>query len=103
VAVVFGSVELDLREAEVADGVSEIEVLAVLGSCEVIVPPGVRVECNGSAMVGSFEVKMSGAPDFPPNAPVVRIKGSAYFSSVEAMIKPIGKRELRAERKLLGG
>lgn len=101
-AIVLGNVTLDLREAEIADGVSEIEVMAVFGNCEVIVPPGVRVECGGAGFFGNFEVKMTGAPDFPPGAPIVRIRGSAYFSNVEAMVKAVGRRELRAERKLLG-
>ena len=100
VAAVMGSVELDLREAEMGEGVSEIEVLAVFGSVEVFVPVGVRVECVGQSLVGSFEMRLSGVPDFPPGAPTVRIKGSAYFSSVEVVVKPIERKQLRAEERL---
>jgi hypothetical protein len=100
VAAVLGSAELDLREAEIGEGVSEIEVLAIFGSVEVFVPVGVRVECVGQALLGSFEVRMSGVPDFPPGAPTVRIKGSAYCSSVEVVVKPIERKQLRAEEKL---
>ena len=103
VAAIFGNVELDLREAEIAEGVSEIEILGVFANVEVTVPPGVRVESVGHAFLGNFELRMRGAPDFPPDAPVIRIRGSAYFATVEAAIKVIGRRELRAERKLLGG
>ena len=60
VASIMGSAELDLREAEIGEGVSEIEVMAVFGSVEIFVPVGVRVEVVGEAMMGSFELRMSG-------------------------------------------
>ncbi|MEP7347606.1 MAG: LiaF domain-containing protein [Gemmatimonadaceae bacterium] len=100
VATIMGSAELDLREAEIGEGVSEIEVMAVFASVEITVPAGVRVECVGHAIMGTFELQMSGAPDFPPGAPVIRVKGTAYFSSVEVMVKPLSRKQLRAKEKL---
>lgn len=100
VASVMGSAELDLREAEFGEGVSEIEVLAVFGNVEISVPVGVRVECVGESMMGSFELRMSGAPEFPPDAPTLRVRGSAYFSNVEVMVKALSRKQLRAERRL---
>lgn len=100
VAAVMGSAELDLREAAFAEGVSEIEVMAVLGNVEIFVPVGVRVECSGEALAGNFEVRMSGAPDVAPGAPVLRIRGSAYFANVEVVVKGVDKKMLRAEEKL---
>lgn len=100
VAAVMGSLELDLREAEIAAGVSEIEVRAVFGSIEIFVPVGVRVECTGHALLGSFETRMSGVPDFPEGAPTIRVRGAAYASSVEVVVKPIGRKQLRAEERL---
>lgn len=103
VAAIFGSAEIDLREAEIAEGVSEVEVFAVFGSVEVFVPVGVRVECTGHALLGSFETRMSGVPDFAPNAPTIRVKGSAYGASVEVVVKPITRKQLRAEERLRAG
>ena len=100
VATVLGSAELDLREAEIAEGVTEIEVFAVFGSVEIFVPIGVRVECTGHSLLGSFETRMSGVPDFPPGAPTIRVRGSAYASSVEVVVKPIGRKQLKAEERL---
>jgi len=100
VASVMGSAELDLREAEFGEGVSEIEVLAVFGNVEISVPVGVRVECVGQALMGSFELRMSGVPDFPPDAPTLRVKGSAYLSNVEVTVKALSRKQLRAERRL---
>jgi hypothetical protein len=100
VASIMGSAELDLREAEIGAGVSEIEVLCIFGSVEIFVPVGVRVECVGQALMGSFELRMSGVPDFPPDAPTVRVKGSAYMASVEVLVKALSRKQLRAEKKL---
>ncbi len=100
VAAIMGSAELDLREAEIGEGISEIEVMAIFGSVEIHVPVGVRVECLGEALMGSFELRMSGVPDFPPNAPTVRVTGTAYFSSVEVVVKALSRRQLRAQEKL---
>ena len=103
VAALMGNVELDLREAEISSGVSEIEVFALFGNCEVYVPVGVRVESVGDGFAGNFELRMEGAPDYPPDAPVVRIKGTAYFANVEAVVKGPSRRQLKAQKKLRGG
>jgi hypothetical protein len=103
VATFMGSVVLDLREAEISYGVSEIEVFALFGNCEVYVPAGVRVEHMGDALAGNFELRMDGAPEIPPDAPIIRIRGMVYFSNVEAIVKGLSRRQLRAQKKLLGG
>ncbi|MBV6520117.1 MAG: hypothetical protein MNPFHGCM_00222 [Gemmatimonadaceae bacterium] len=102
VASIMGSAELDLREAEIGEGVSEIEVMAVLGSVEIFVPVGVRVECVGDSLMGSFELRMSGVPEFPPDAPTIRVKGSAYLASVEAVVRGLSRKQRRAEKRLRG-
>jgi hypothetical protein len=84
--VFMGNVELDLRDATFAPGVSEIEVSATLGNVEITMPPGVRVECIGSAFLGSFESRLrttqsSGAA--AASDTIVRVLGRAILSSVD--------------------
>jgi hypothetical protein len=50
---VCGSADLDLREAVLARGVTEIHVLALFGSVEVRVPAWLDVELAASAILGS--------------------------------------------------
>lgn len=100
VASVLGSVELDLREADLASGVSEIEVFALFGSVEITVPVGVRVECVGQAMLGNFESQLIGILELPADAPTLRIRGTAYLSSVEVTVKHLTRKQLRAEERL---
>jgi hypothetical protein len=103
VATFMGSVVLDLREAELSSGVSEIEIFALLGNCEIYVPAGVRVEQLGDGFAGNFELRMDGAPEIPPDAPVIRIRGMVYFSNVEAIVKGLSRRQLRKQQKMLRG
>jgi hypothetical protein len=55
--IALGSAKLDLRQAEVAAAEVNLHVRTVLGSVKVWVPRGVRVEIEGSTVVGSRKVK----------------------------------------------
>lgn len=85
VRVIMGNVELNLRDATFAPGVSEIEVSAAMGNVEISVPAGVRVECTGSALLGSFESRLrdASASAAAASGTVVRVTGRAFMSSVE--------------------
>jgi len=102
----FGSAELDLREADLPPGVTEIKVKAALGSVEIYVLPGTRVQMECSAILGSAELD---EPSVPPasDGPVVRITGLVVLGSVEVHERLVGEgawsgwRRRRAARKAL--
>jgi hypothetical protein len=82
----LANVELDLRDATFAPGVSEIEVSATMCNVEITMPPGVRVECTGSAFLGSFESRLRFTPASGAAAAsdtIVRVLGRAILSSVD--------------------
>jgi Domain of unknown function (DUF1707)/Cell wall-active antibiotics response 4TMS YvqF len=83
---IMGGVELDLRDATLSAGVTEIEVLAVMGGVVVTVPPTVRLECDGFAFMGGFEDQLNQPASGDPNAPVVRLTGLAFMGGVEARV-----------------
>lgn len=86
-AVAFiGGIELDLREAALGPGVTEIRALAVMGGIVVTVPPNVRLECDGFAFMGGFEDQLKQAASGDPDAPVVRLTGFAFMGGVEARV-----------------
>ena len=90
-AVAFmGGIELDLRDATLGPGVTEIEVLAVMGGVVVTVPPNVRLECDGFAFMGGFEDQLKHPASGDPNAPAVRLTGFAFMGGVEARVLPPG-------------
>ena len=86
-AAVFGNIELDLREAEISEGITEIEIMAVFGNCEITIPAGVRIDCTGDGFAGNFELRVSGGVEAAPDAPMIRIRGTAYFANVEAKVR----------------
>ncbi len=92
VLTVFGNVTIDLREAMILPGESVIEAVAVFAEVKIFVPPYLNVECDGDALMGEFGFKKSKRdeatlqrPD--PDAPFVRIIGSAYLASVTVRVK----------------
>jgi len=56
------------------------------GAIDVVVPPDVRVVCDGDSIAGAFEVKRIGNTSLPANAPTLRISGTAYFGAVNIKI-----------------
>jgi Domain of unknown function (DUF1707)/Cell wall-active antibiotics response 4TMS YvqF len=77
---IMGGVDIDLREAELADG-AEILAVPVMGAVTIIVPDGVSVEMSGFALMGG-----NAGPDdkvLPlPNSPVVRVRAFSLMGGV---------------------
>jgi hypothetical protein len=90
VSSVFGNTELDFRQARLGPGVTEIRVTVVFGNLEILVPPNLAVECEGTAILASFEHAATGAAD--PDRPLLRITGRAVFGNVQISTRPPGDR-----------
>ena len=77
----MGSVDLDLRHAEIEHPVIQINATAIMGSIEVIVPDGVDVELTGFNLMGSKESRVDDSPR-RPGAPLIRVNAFALMGSV---------------------
>ncbi len=89
VFTVMGGIVLDLREAIIAPGVSEIEITAIMAGVEIFVPPGVRIECTGSAFMGAFEVdQRAQVMEIAGDERIIRVTGFAMMAGVEAKVRP---------------
>jgi len=86
VVAFWGNAEIDLTQALLAPGTSVIEIRCVMASVEIIVPPDLRVESEVDAVMGSAEVHRDIASTTSPDAPTVRIAGSAFMGSIEIKI-----------------
>ena len=93
---VLGSVVIDLRDVVLPPGITVIQVSAVLGSIELIVPPNLAVESDGSSILGSFEGIQRVPRDPDPEAPVLRVQGRAVLGSIEVHTRPPESRMARA-------
>jgi hypothetical protein len=77
----WGGSVLDLREARFQDRVTVIRAAAIMGGVQVLVPEGVRVEVSGLGIMGGFN-EAGNRPPTAPDAPVVRVKGLAFWGGV---------------------
>ena len=57
-----------------------------MGSIEVLVPPDVRVECDGDAILGSFEMQGQKWSTPPQAHRRFTSRGTAYLGSVEIKV-----------------
>jgi hypothetical protein len=90
VVAIMGGVELDLRQAELPPGVTEISAFVLMGGLVVRVPPGVRLETDGFAFMGGFEDRMHEPGIARADAPVVRVTGVAIMGGVDAQVLAVG-------------
>jgi len=93
---VLGSVVIDLRDVSMPAGVSTLQVSAVLGSVEIIVPPNLAVESAGASVLGSFEGIQRVPRDPDPDLPVLRVQGRAVLGSIEIRTAVSESRKPRA-------
>ncbi len=96
----MGGASFDFREALMPPGETELTIIAIMGGAEIVVPPGLRVDCDGIAIMGGFDhVDESGPPS--PNAPVLKINGFAMMGGVEITVRRPGEspREAKKRRK----
>lgn len=75
---VFGGVKCDLRRA-VIEKDAAIKVSAVFGGIDILVPPGVNVKSNSTAVFGGISNKTAVSKD----APTVYVNGLCLFGGVE--------------------
>jgi len=94
---IMGGAEIDLREAVMGPGVTELQIFTLWGGVEVIVPPGMNVESHGIGIMGGFEH----APDRPPDplAPTLRVTGLAVMGGVDITVRHAGESARDARRR----
>lgn len=98
---VMGGVVLDFREARFGPSETAVDVLALMGSVEILVPPGLRVEASGIGIMGGFDSSEATGHDLGPGAPLLRINGLALMGGVEVSERRPGEsaREAKLRRR----
>ncbi len=80
---VFGGSEVDLTQATLADGVSELEVNTIFGGVTLIVPADWRIQLKMTSIMGGFADKRSYVKENPDPSRMLIIKGSTIFGGGE--------------------
>jgi len=99
--VVFGNLELDLRDARIAPGLTEIEANVTMGNLEIVVPPGVSVDVGASSFLGHVENRSEPGT----SARMIRVVGRVKLGNLEVTTlergetKRDGHRRRRWERR----
>ncbi|MFC1907893.1 LiaF domain-containing protein [Chloroflexota bacterium] len=65
---VFGGSEIDFRQAELEEGITEVVAFSLFGGTDIIVPQNVPVTLSGLSILGGKELKRSEATEVPPKS-----------------------------------
>ena len=96
---VMGGTDLDFRQAAFATAEVSVRLFALMGGVDIVVPPGVRVEWGGLALMGGVTMP---EPSTPParDAPVIRITGLVCMGGVDVMERLPGESAGDARKRL---
>jgi hypothetical protein len=86
---IMSDTRLDLTEAQLSPGVTEIHLRALMASVRIIVPPGVRVVVQPSAFMSTVSDEMSDQPAVGSGAPVVRITGPLVMAELKVRVRTV--------------
>ena len=95
---IFGTIDLDLRQARLDGPDTHIEVQNVFGTVTLLVPEGVEVVVRGGGLFASQKID---APDRPPisGAPRITIDTRGPGGTLHVRTHPAVARSLRAALK----
>ena len=96
VVAMMGGACIDLREARFPRGVIDLEVKAIFGGVQILVPPGLAVEVNGAAVMGGFQNVNRSPPTPDPDAPLLRVRGIAIMGGVDISMRLPGESDRKA-------
>ena len=86
---VMSDTKLDLTEAQLQPGVTEIHLRALMASVKVIVPAGVRVVVQPNALMATvdYDEEDIDQPRVGSGAPVIRIIGPVVMSELKVRVR----------------
>ncbi len=84
ITTIFGGSEINLTQANLAEGIQEIEVFAMFGGWELIVPPNWQVKTEVTSIFGAVSDKRMVGPDtVRDHTRTLLIKGFVMFGGGE--------------------
>jgi hypothetical protein len=84
---IMSDTHLDLTEARLLPGVTEIHLRALMAAVKVIVPAGVRVVVQPGAFMADVSDEMLEQPAVGSQAPVVRITGNVVMTELKVRVR----------------
>jgi hypothetical protein len=84
---VMSETHLDFTQAQLVQGVTEIDIFALMASVKLIVPPGVRVVCQPGAFMAEVADETTDPPPVGSGAPVIRITGFVMMTELKVFVR----------------
>ncbi len=81
VEVMFGGVELDLRNSQLAPEGATLDITAMFGGAEITIPGDWRVEVTGTPILGGIENKTGSGAE--PGGPLLACRCTVAFGGIE--------------------
>lgn len=85
---IFGASEIDFRQAELEEGITQVAAFSLFGANKIIVPQDMPVTLSGFTLFGARELKRTQAKEAPPaSAKVLHINATSIFGACEVTDK----------------
>jgi hypothetical protein len=96
----MGGCDLDLNQVELADEVTTITAVSIMGGGDIRLPDGVEVHVSKLAIMGGNDVKLS-AHRAPPGAPVIHLRLLSIMGGMDVRQGPkLTRAQRRRQREL---
>ncbi|MBI3888894.1 hypothetical protein HY311_03865 [Candidatus Nomurabacteria bacterium] len=79
ITMIFSGGKIDLRHISTSESVINLEIIAIFGGAELIVPKGWKVNSQGTSIFGGYDTKIEGEG----NSITLNLKGVAIFGGVK--------------------
>lgn len=74
---VFGGSEVDFRQAEMEEGITQVTAVSIFGGNKIIVPSDISVSLSGVSILGGRELKRTQTKEAPASGKVLQVKAIA--------------------------
>ncbi len=79
---IFGGSEIDFRQAELEEGITQVTAFSLFGANKMIVPQDIPVTLSGFSLFGSRELKRAQSKETPPvSAKTLRVNATSIFGA----------------------
>jgi len=79
---IFGGSEIDFRQAELEEGVTQVTAFSLFGANKIIVPKDIVVNLSGFSMFGARKLKRPQAKEAPPSsAKTIHVSATSIFGA----------------------